>query len=112
MVQDTKGSFHAYITTPFLPQIPNQVTLSSEEHFTSHIPVEIAGLWLRRLSVKPHDWVLVLSSDPCSTLASHLCCRTPVEVNIVAGAARSTAADVRIPRLPPSVLLMLSGGTE
>ena len=74
------------------------------------LPLEVAGWWLRRLSVKAGDWVLVGGTDSTAMLSVHLSCRFPAGVNIVSGLLTATNSAV-LPNhstFPPVICCVLS----
>ena len=85
---------HYVMVLPFSAQIPNQITLSSAEHFTPVIPVEVAGWWIKRLNLGTGDWTFILTSDNSAQLAVHVITRLNMGLNIVNGANKMGNAQV------------------
>ena len=69
-------------------QIPNQVTISSDEQYTQMCPLEVAGWWILRQGAHTGDWVLILGSDPTATLSVHVSMRLPIGINVMSGQLR------------------------
>ena len=68
------------------------------------LPMEIAAWWMRKLSVKAKDFILVVSPDSRAALASHTIVRFPLAINVMAGNSSMEALQVSLPTLVSLVL--------